>query len=132
VVTTFPSTSVMSHNEVVSTVGVIALPKPEAGAPLLFGCPQLLIQYICNYPPYLEAVPSIRNSRTRHAVMTGTHITLLTSDKLNSAVQRVTHVQYMMKSYNLSTEPLPTVNLYMKKIQEPRISYFPISGSARD
>jgi hypothetical protein len=32
---------------------------------------QLLIQYIHNYPPNLEAVSSIRNPRTRHAVLTG-------------------------------------------------------------
>jgi hypothetical protein len=39
------------------------------------------------YPPYLEAVSSIRNPRTRLAVVTGTHITwnsrnikLITSD----------------------------------------------------
>jgi hypothetical protein len=28
----------------------------------------------CNYPPYLEAVSSIRNSRMHHDVVTGTHI----------------------------------------------------------
>jgi hypothetical protein len=33
-------------------------------------CPWLLIQYICRYPPYLEAATSIRNPRTRHAVVT--------------------------------------------------------------
>jgi hypothetical protein len=30
----------------------------------------LLIQYIRSYPPYIEAVSSIRNPRTRHAVVT--------------------------------------------------------------
>jgi hypothetical protein len=30
----------------------------------------LLIQHIRSYPPYLEAVSSIRNLRTRHAVVT--------------------------------------------------------------
>jgi hypothetical protein len=30
----------------------------------------LLIQYIHSYPPYLEAVSSIRNLRTRHAAVT--------------------------------------------------------------
>jgi hypothetical protein len=34
------------------------------------GCPRLLIQYIRSYLPYLEAFYSIRNLRTRHAVMT--------------------------------------------------------------
>jgi hypothetical protein len=33
-------------------------------------CPRLLIQYIRSYPPYLEAVSSIRKLRTRHAVVT--------------------------------------------------------------
>ena len=27
-------------------------PPPEAGGPSLVGCPRLLIQYICSYPPY--------------------------------------------------------------------------------
>jgi hypothetical protein len=31
---------------------------------------RLLIQYIRCYPPHLEAVPSIRSRRTRHAVVT--------------------------------------------------------------
>jgi hypothetical protein len=43
---------------------------PQAGGPPLVGCPRLLIQYIRSYPPYLEAVSSIRNLRTRHAVVT--------------------------------------------------------------
>ncbi|KAJ4446277.1 hypothetical protein ANN_12972 [Periplaneta americana] len=50
-------------------------PNPQAGGPPLIGCPRLLIQYIRSYPPYLEAVSSIRNLRTRHAVVIGTHNT---------------------------------------------------------
>jgi hypothetical protein len=34
------------------------------------GCPRLLIQYIRSYPPCLEAVSSVRNLRTRHAMVT--------------------------------------------------------------
>jgi hypothetical protein len=34
------------------------------------GCPRLLIQYIRSYPPCPEAVSSIRNLMTRHAVVT--------------------------------------------------------------
>jgi hypothetical protein len=34
------------------------------------GSQRLLIQYIRSYPPYLEAVSSIRNLRTRHALVT--------------------------------------------------------------
>jgi hypothetical protein len=40
------------------------------GGPPTVGCPRLLIQYIRSYPPYLEAVSSIRNPRTRHVVVT--------------------------------------------------------------
>ncbi|KAJ4442813.1 hypothetical protein ANN_04406 [Periplaneta americana] len=43
--------------------------NPQAGGPPLIGCPRLLIQYIHSYSPYLEAVSSIRNLRTRHAVV---------------------------------------------------------------
>jgi hypothetical protein len=43
--------------------------KTQRGGPLLVGCPLLLIQYICRYCPYLEAVSSIRNLRTLHAVV---------------------------------------------------------------
>jgi hypothetical protein len=32
--------------------------NPEVGGPPIVGCPQLLIQYIRSYPPYLEAVYS--------------------------------------------------------------------------
>jgi hypothetical protein len=35
--------------------GVVgSTPNPQAVAPPLVGCPQLLIQYICSYPPYPE------------------------------------------------------------------------------
>jgi hypothetical protein len=40
-----------------------------AERPPIFGCPRLLIQYIGSYPPCLEAVSSIRNLRTRHAMV---------------------------------------------------------------
>jgi hypothetical protein len=46
------------------------MPNPQDGGPPLFCCPRVLIQYICSYPPYLEGVSSIRNLRTRHAVVT--------------------------------------------------------------
>jgi hypothetical protein len=46
------------------------MPNPPAGGLPLVGCPQLLIQYIHSYPPYLEAVSYIRNLRTRHPVVT--------------------------------------------------------------
>jgi hypothetical protein len=40
-----------------------------------FRCPPMLIQCTRSYPPCLEDV-SILNQRTRHALATGTHITL--------------------------------------------------------
>jgi hypothetical protein len=46
------------------------MPNPQAGGPPFAGCLRLHIQYIRSYPPYLEAVPSIRNLRMRHAVVT--------------------------------------------------------------
>jgi hypothetical protein len=38
-------------------------PNPQFGGPPPVGCARLLIQYIRSYPPYLEAVSSIRNLR---------------------------------------------------------------------
>jgi len=35
---------------------VRSAPNPQAGVPLLVGCPRLLTQYVCCYPPYLEAI----------------------------------------------------------------------------
>jgi hypothetical protein len=49
---------------------VSPLPNPQAGGPPIVDCPRLLIQYICSYPPYLEAFSSICKTRTRHAVLT--------------------------------------------------------------
>jgi hypothetical protein len=46
------------------------MPNPQAGEASIVGCPRLLIHYIRSYPPYLEAISSIRNLRMRHAVMT--------------------------------------------------------------
>jgi len=37
--------------------------------------PQLLIQYLYTYPPYLEAVSYIHNLRTYHAMVTVSHLT---------------------------------------------------------
>jgi hypothetical protein len=41
-------------------------PKPQAEGQYLVGRTLLLIQHILCYPPYLEAVSSIRNLRTYH------------------------------------------------------------------
>jgi hypothetical protein len=56
--------SLFLRREVVSPT-----PKPQLGGPSFFGCPRLRIQYSRGYLPYLEAVSSIRNLRTRHAVV---------------------------------------------------------------
>jgi len=40
-------------------------PNPEAEGQPLFGCPRLLFQHIGTYFPYLDAVSSICNTRTR-------------------------------------------------------------------
>jgi hypothetical protein len=45
-------------------------PTPKLQDTDLVDCPRLLIKYIHNYPPYMEAVFSIRNLRTRHAHVT--------------------------------------------------------------
>jgi hypothetical protein len=47
-------------------------PNPQAWGPPLVGCLWLLIRYtrIHSYTPYLEAVSSIHNLRTRHAMVT--------------------------------------------------------------
>jgi hypothetical protein len=51
--------------------GVVSpTPSSEAGGPPIVDSPRLLIHYIRNYPPYLESVSSIRNLRTRHAMVT--------------------------------------------------------------
>jgi hypothetical protein len=51
-------------------LGVVSpTPNPQAGGLPLVSCPRLLIQYIRSYPPYLEAVSSIRNLSTPHAVI---------------------------------------------------------------
>jgi hypothetical protein len=50
--------------------GLLDFAHPQPGGPPPVGCPRLLIQYIHSYPPYLEAVFSISNLRTRHAVVT--------------------------------------------------------------
>jgi hypothetical protein len=74
------------------------MPNPQAGEPSLVGCPQLLIQYICSCPPKLEGV-SIRNLRTRHAVMKrdppnmGSTVTVLKNFSIDSSyvlIQRET------------------------------------------
>jgi hypothetical protein len=48
----------------------------RGGGPPLVESPLLIVQYIRSYTTYVEAVSSIRNTMTRYAVVTGTHIVL--------------------------------------------------------
>jgi hypothetical protein len=50
-------------------MGCYPPPNHQAEGPPIVGSSRLLIKYIRSYPPYLEAAPSIRNPRTRHAVV---------------------------------------------------------------
>jgi hypothetical protein len=43
--------------------------NPQVERSPLVGCPRLLVQYIRDLLPYLEAVSSVRNQRTRTAVV---------------------------------------------------------------
>jgi hypothetical protein len=82
----FPFTARISYQTYITrqslrwdTVSPLPQSKYQAAGQLLDGCPRLLIQYILSYPPYLEAVSSIRNLRTHHAV---------TSDTLSKDVKK--------------------------------------------
>jgi len=55
---------------------------PQAEEPPFTDCSWLLIQYICSYPPYLEAISSICKPRTCHATVKGTHKTWTEEKKL--------------------------------------------------
>jgi hypothetical protein len=72
VIRPFPRLCVVIRNKYWILPGRVVSPppNPQAGGPPTVSCPRLFIQYIRSYPPYLEAVSSIRNPRTRHAVLT--------------------------------------------------------------
>jgi hypothetical protein len=76
-------------------------PTPQAGEPPLSSCPRLLIQYISSYLPYLETVTSIRDLKTRHAVVIETHIT---TAKRNFPVLRNANVHH--KLHKILTWPI--------------------------
>ena len=52
----------------------IPSPNPLPGGPPPVVCPLLLIQHIRRCLPYLHVVSSIRDLRTRHALVAGTHL----------------------------------------------------------
>jgi hypothetical protein len=66
-------------------------PNPQAGGLPLIVSPRVLIRYIPSYPPYLEAVSSIRNLRTCKAMVT--HLTL------EYAIRKVQENQVGLKFY---------------------------------
>jgi hypothetical protein len=67
----FPRPLYILRKKKVLRWGVVSpLSNPQAGEPSPVGCPRLLIQFIRSYPPYLEAVSSVRHLRTRQAVVT--------------------------------------------------------------
>jgi hypothetical protein len=86
-------------------------PNPQAGRLPPVGCPRLLIQYIRSYPPYLEAVSSIRNLRTRQAVVKG--------DTFNVEIRK--HV-YLKASYFTAPlyNSLPDPVHYTSHVEEPQ------------
>jgi hypothetical protein len=66
-----PTLLVIFRNKLIFYGEELLAPRPTpAEGPPLVGCLRLLIYYIRSYPPYMEAVSSIRNLRTRHAVVT--------------------------------------------------------------
>jgi hypothetical protein len=81
----------ISEQYVVIRRGIVnPMANPQAGVPPLIGCPRLLIQYNRSCPPYMEAVSSIRNLRTR--------CILVTRDPLNMGLYRLLLIQYI-RSY---------------------------------
>jgi len=54
-------------------------PNSQAGGPLLVRCPHVLIQYICSYPPHLEAVSYVHNLRTCLVIVTGIHFFMVSA-----------------------------------------------------
>jgi hypothetical protein len=90
-------------------------PNPQAGGPPTVGCPRLLIQDIRSYPPYLEAVSSIRNPRTRHAVVT--------VDPLNMVAEDSTKNPGTISSVKIWTRDLPPRSFLTTRHALPSAGY---------
>jgi hypothetical protein len=67
---------IASSSSLFFTAVVRPMMNHQAGRPSFVGCPRLLIRYIRRYPPYLVAVSSILNLRTRLAVVIWIHLNL--------------------------------------------------------
>jgi hypothetical protein len=73
-------------------------PNPQAGGPPPVGCPRLVIQYIRSYPPYLEAVSSIRNLSTPHAVVRGNPLNIsLIAISIINCTHRASFPQHFLR-----------------------------------
>jgi hypothetical protein len=102
------------------------MPNPQAGGPPLVGCPRLLIQYIRSYPPYLEAVSSIRNLRTRHAAVTRDPPNMAGFELVNGFIDTHTHDSELQAI----TAP-PLISTIYKSPQHPLWLFQPaVSSSA--
>jgi hypothetical protein len=86
--------------------------NPQAGGPPIFRYQWLLIQYIRSYPSYLVAVSSIRNLRTRHAMVTRdplnirnlrTRHAVVTRDPLNIRNLRTRHAVVARNPLNMTS-----------------------------
>jgi hypothetical protein len=84
--------------------------SPQAGGPPTVGCPRLLIQYIRSDPPYLEAVSSIRNRRTRHAVVTVAVISSISNNHMMFAMEK--NFFFFCAVW---TSPLPMLNVLLAR-----------------
>jgi hypothetical protein len=65
-------------------------PTPSWESPLISHL-RLLIEYIHNYPPYLEAISYICNLRIYNTVVTGTHLICI-SKMINAEIQVHEHI----------------------------------------
>jgi hypothetical protein len=79
-------------------------PTPPTGGPLPVGCSRLLIQYVCSYPPYLEAVLL---SATRRRAMLWWQEPTLQGVLSFSCFNRNIH------SWMCHTLRYPAINIYM-------------------
>jgi hypothetical protein len=58
---------------------VISLRPNQVRGPSFVGCPRLIIQDVCSYPPYMEAVSSILSLSTHNVVVTRDPLTTVFS-----------------------------------------------------
>ena len=82
----------ISYHDPFLRVGVVsASSNPQAEGPPHVSCPLLLFQYILSYPPY-GGRSSIRNPRTRHAVVTGTNLSRTIYNKIHVLLSTLSYM----------------------------------------